>query len=194
MAEPVVIPPAEPPPAEPPPAEPPPAEPPPAEPPPAEPPPAEPEIVIPDELKSLGVDDSFIDTYKILAASLPEDQRGQLMEAGKKILEQQEAASTAYWKGQDETWTKSLKEDKDIGGDNYDANMVKVNKVLATFDADGELVGYLKSIHHQSCAPLVKFIARMAPHFSEDVLVRGGDSGKKGDVPLHVKMGYDKKY
>lgn len=144
---------------------------------------------VPEELKEYG--DEFVTSFKAVAESIPADKRDDLAKLGEIYQKAMDAKQEQFWENQNNAWMKEIESDKEMGGDRLPVTTTKVNKILNKFDPDGELVGYLEKVNHQNCAPLFKFMARMAPHFSEDDFV-GGDRGKNSsDSPRHTKMGYN---
>lgn len=141
--------------------------------------------------EGMDVDSAALETYAPVFKdlNLTQGQAQALVDLRAQEVQAQNQALMDHVTERDNTWLKDLEQDKEIGGENLGANMVKVNKVLATFDKDKELVNFLKETQTQNCAPLVKLLARIAPHFSEDVLVTGGEKTKK-DVAMHNRMGW----
>ncbi len=147
-------------------------------------------IEIPDNLKEMGVDQELMKSLAPVMDALPEEKKGELVKLGETFQAQMQKNTLDHWTEQSDNWVDELKQDKVIGGEKFDGNMVKVNNLLRKFDTDNELSSYLTSIHHQNCAPLVKFLTRIVPHFSEDDLQISGDTGGKEEKAAYDKMGY----
>lgn len=121
--------------------------------------------------------------------NLTQDQAQKLVDLQAAQIQKSNQAILDHITERDEGWLKDLEADKEIGGDKLNSNMVKVNKMLSKFDEGGELVKFLQETRIQNCAPLVKLLARMAPHFGEDTLVTGSEK-TKSEKPAYMRMGY----
>lgn len=122
--------------------------------------------------------------------NLNQEQAQKLIDIEAARVKQQMEGAVQYYADRDTQWMADLKADKEVGGDRLDANAVRVNRVLQTFDKDGELVKFMQETRMAGCAPLFKTLARMSAHFSEDMLVGSNDKTGKGDKPSYMTMGY----
>jgi len=121
---------------------------------------------------------------------LTQDQAQKLFDIRTQEAQKMEESVQRYFEDRDAQWLKTLEEDKTIGGDKLEETMQKVNPVLSKFDPDKELINFLAENRMQNCAPLVKFMARLAEQFQEDSLVNGRPAGAADDAPAHMKMGW----
>lgn len=122
--------------------------------------------------------------------NLTQEQAQKLVDMEATRAKQQMEGAVKFYEDRDKAWAADLKADKEVGGDKLEANAVKVNRLLQTFDTDGKLVGLMAENRLQGCAPLFAVLARISSHFSEDVLVGGNDKTGKGDKPSYMSMGY----
>jgi len=149
------------------------------------------EVQIPPALQEIGVDKALVDAALPLIQKMSKEDQATLTNLGLDLLTKKTEQDSSFWQEQSDIWVKELQDDPEIGGEKLDRTLSKVNLLIGKFDTNKELVQYLESINHQNCAPLVRFLARITPHFSEDELVTNrGSSGNKGEVPDHQKMGY----
>jgi len=89
-----------------------------------------------------------------------------------KALAQQGQAQADLLKTQDAEWRKTLKEDPDFGGANFQANASLAVRTLRKF-GDNELFEMINGSGLSSFPPLVKMLSRVGKAISEDKIPDG---------------------
>lgn len=113
---------------------------------------------------------------KFQAAGVTQEQVDALMplhtELLAKAMERQAQAQVDILRQQNTEWMKSLKEDEQFGGAQYQANRDLAIRTLKKF-GDEELVDMVKGAGLASYPPLVKFLHRVGSAMSEDAMPDG---------------------
>lgn len=95
-----------------------------------------------------------------------------------------------FYTNRDAERLAALKQDPEFGGEKFDQNTQLANRVLNSFDPDGELAKYVGQIHEANCEPLSKFLVRVGRVLSEDSFHDRVPEKGSTDKPAHEKMGW----
>lgn len=94
------------------------------------------ELKLPDGVQA---DKAFLDGFKALAKEhgLKGEQAQKYVDFYVQAQKQAVEASDKAWAEQNEAWKKAVKDDKDLGGKNYDATLAHAKRFVAKFASPG---------------------------------------------------------
>lgn len=155
-------------------------------------------FTVPEAMQGLELDEAATsalgDLFKELG--LPQDKAQAAFE---KLLgiqqalggtpEQQEQAIQERVAKMNGDWTAACKADPDIGGQNWDASVRTMAKVMAAA-GDEDFSKLLTSSALGSHPAMVKFVVRVGRLMSEDVLVDGGETAREPQRAADVMFGH----
>lgn len=124
-----------------------------------------------------------IDTeFKSLAKEigLSQDNAQKVAAVGAKMAQQFENQVTDAIKSQQTAWLEELRNDKDLGGDNFDESIGIANKAFDTFGSP-ELKEFLQKSGAGNHPALVRWAYKVGKAISEDTLVNGQQGGQAPD-------------
>ena len=162
------------------PADPAPADPKPADPAPADPKPADPKPAVPENYEfqapeGTTVNEAVVGELKTLAKEygLSQEQAQKVFDLGTKLLGEDEAGREDRWNEVREGWRKEVKEDSEVGGAEFDANIVRAQRALATFGSDA-LKTFLEDTGYGDNPEIIKFLIAVDKVTGEQATVTGG--------------------
>jgi len=138
------------------------------------------------------MDDSVLGEFRGLAKDmgLTQENAQKLVDLGFKLAgsntEALQGSQQETWTKQRETWVNELKNDKEFGGENFNANIEQAKLALRRF-GDDSIRGFLESTGFGDHAGLVKMFAKIARETGEMATVdgvprAGADSRSFADV------------
>lgn len=124
-----------------------------------------------DVPEGYGVDDNTLSEYQDWARenNLTQDQA----QAGVDLVAKMKEAEMSRWVEQQKTWVDQVKNDAEIGGDNFDQNVSTAVKARDSFGTPefSEMLDVSGLGNHPE---MVRFLNRVGKAISEDKLVIGG--------------------
>jgi len=140
--------------------------------------------------EGIEIDADVMTEFKGLAKEL-----GITQEAAQKLIDlqasmEEKRAETLQQMVADQSqqWANQVKNDPEIGGENYDQSVALAVKTIETFGSP-ELRTLLNDSGLGNHPELVKFCHRIGKAISEDTLVMGGDQGTPKKTPEEIMYG-----
>jgi|GEM_PF-331342 len=111
--------------------------------------------------------------------NLNQEQAQKLVDLyGKEVMPKIIAQQAENWQKQTAEWAVSAKEDKDIGGDKFDANMTRAKQAMDKF-ATPALREFLESTGMGNHPELIRAFVKVGAAMSEDSLVTSNEKGQR---------------
>lgn len=110
---------------------------------------------------------------------LPPDQAQKLLEWYGKTVQTNAKSMETVWKETNDGWIKSAREDKEIGGDKFDANLAIAKQALKKFGSPEltEALNYTGAGNHPE---LIKFFYKVAKATGEDTMTSSDGAAPGG--------------
>lgn len=120
--------------------------------------------------------------------NLSQEDGQMIADLGVKMLQKQQSAFESLR----EQWAQDAKTDKEIGGEQFEANVGAANKALGTFGSP-ELVNYLQETGLGNHPEMIRAWYKVSQAVSEDKIVTGGNAAGRGDLTHEQRMFPDMK-
>lgn len=111
--------------------------------------------------------------------NLNQEQAQKLVDLyGKEVMPKVIAQQAEQWNKTTAEWAVTAKEDKDIGGDKFEANMTRAKQAMDKF-ATPELREFLESTGMGNHPELIRVFVKVGAAMSEDTLVTSNEKGQR---------------
>ena len=138
------------------------------------------------ELKLKLPKDSFLDESVVDRIAAEAKEQGLSQEDAQKLLDRENTAVSTYleaqqkaWDKQVEGWAKEIKQDPELGGDNFNKNVETAKRALEAFDEDGQVAQLLDDTGYGNNPTLLRFLVSIGKQIGEDNVVFGTNTQKK---------------
>lgn len=127
------------------------------------------------------IDDNLVETVSPIMKELElnQEQADKLAQAFAEHQQKQASDQAAAFEKQLNDWADQLKTDKEVGGDEFNANMAIARKAVETY-GDDDLKSFMESTGAGSNPALVKFMHRVGQTLKEDGSAPGGAPNQQG--------------
>lgn len=116
--------------------------------------------------------------------NLNQEQAQKLVDLyGKEVMPKIIAQQDEQWQKQTAEWAVSAKEDKEIGGDKFDANMTRAKQAMEKF-ATPALREFLESTGMGNHPELIRTFVKVGAAMSEDTLVTSNEKGQRSAADI----------
>lgn len=106
---------------------------------------------------------------------LPGEHAQKLVDAYSKLVQAQAEKHAAEWRQTQEKWVDEIKNDPQLGGQNFDRNVQDAVQMIRQY-GDDELRAYLDRTGLGDYPPLIRMMMRLGRAAAEDVIHRGSAS------------------
>lgn len=133
------------------------------------------DFAVPEGMKK---DDAMLGKFKPIAKELGLKPEGaqKLVDLWASTVSAQAKAAQESWANTQKGWKESVKTDKELGGQNFEATRVDVGRFFNAFDKDGSIRKEISSLGLSNHPALVRLAVRAAKLMRED----GGGNGNGG--------------
>lgn len=127
------------------------------------------------------LDKAAVEQFEPIARelNLSQEQAQKLVDLyGSKVMPQLMKQQAESWQKQVADWGTAAKEDKEIGGDKFGANLEKAKQAMGTF-ATPELREFLESSGMGNHPEMIRLMVKVGAAMSEDNLVTSNEKGQR---------------
>lgn len=127
------------------------------------------------------LDKAAVEQFEPIARelNLSQKQAQKLVDLyGSKVMPQLMKQQAESWQKQVADWGTAAKEDKEIGGDKFGANLEKAKQAMGTF-ATPELREFLESSGMGNHPEIIRLMVKVGAAMSEDNLVTSNEKGQR---------------
>jgi hypothetical protein len=122
---------------------------------------------------------------KLKEAGVTRDQANKLAVIILEARANETKKTFEAWDATQTKWQDSVKSDKEIGGDKFDASIAAASKAINKFGTP-ELKEYLKASGGGNHPELIRFISRVGNAFSDDKPVGSGNAAAEGKTLANI--------
>jgi hypothetical protein len=122
---------------------------------------------------------------KLKEAGVTREQANQLAAIMAETRANETKKAFEAWDNTQTEWQKSVKSDKEIGGDKFDASIAAASKAITKFGTP-ELKEYLKASGGGNHPELIRFISRVGNAFSDDKPIGSGNAASESKTLANV--------